>query len=144
MNDYPIHFITEAATIHGIGKTWLARSSGLDLPVAIPTEFDGPGGAMSPEDLFGQALTNCFLATFKVFAEHSRLTFQRVGVKGQLIVDRDDQKRPVMKSFHFNIELTAPSDEPKARRLMEKALKSGFILNSVTTLITYEIAIVDH
>lgn len=141
MIEYPIQFSTHASSAAGIGTLWRSDSTDYRLDVSIPPDFEGPGGAWSPEDLYAQALTNCFLATFKVLAEKSAVTFERVEVSGQLAVDRDAQKRPVMKAFHFRIELKAPSDEARARRLVEKALQGGFILNSVKTEITHELVV---
>ena len=141
MIQYPIHFSTEASAVCGISASWIARSVGLEITVAIPTEFEGPGGAISPEDLYAQALTNCFLATYKVLAEKSRVTFERITVEGRLMVDRNELKQPTMQTIHFVIKLTAPSDEAKARRLVEKALHSGFILNSVKTELSHELVI---
>lgn len=141
MIQYPFHFNTQAYAPCGIETSWKVRSSDFEMALAIPPEFEGPGGALSPEDLFAQALTNCFVATFKVLAEKSSVTFERVTVTGRLLVDRDDQKRPVMKAFHFAIQLKAPSDEAKARRLVEKAMQGGFILNSVKTELSHEVMV---
>ncbi len=141
MIQYPIQFSAEGSALCGIGTTWTVRSSNFEMAVAIPVEFEGPGGAMSPEDLFAQALTNCFLATYKVLSEKSRVTFESLNVLGTLVVERDEFKRPMMKTFHFLIQLRAPSDETKARRLVEKALQSGFILNSVKTELSHEIVV---
>jgi organic hydroperoxide reductase OsmC/OhrA len=141
MLNYPMTFETQASAAHGTGSPWSAKSTEYEIAISIPPEFSGPGGAMSPEDLFAHALTNCFLATFKVLAENSKVTFENISVKSRLIVDRDDQKRPCMQACHLSIQLTAPSDENKAKRLMEKALQSGFILNSVKTIISHDIEI---
>lgn len=134
-------FETEVTAPHGTRAVWQAHSAQYDLKVSIPPEFAGPGGALSPEDLYAQALTNCFLATFKVLAENSKVTFENILVKGRLLVDRDEQKKPCMHSCHFTVKIMSPSDEGKVRRLVDKAMQSGFILNSVKTLITHEIHI---
>lgn len=141
MIQYPIQFSTEATALCGMSTAWTVRSSNFEMEVAIPTEFEGPGGALSPEDLFAQALTNCFLATYKVLAEKSKVSFEGISVTGELTVERDDLKRPIMKAFHFVIQLTSPSDVDRAKRLVEKALQTGFILNSVKTEITHELVV---
>ena len=139
MFSYPMAFETEVNTSHGTRAVWQAKSAGRDLNVSIPPEFAGPGGAFSPEDLYAQALTNCFLATFKVLAENSKVTFEHISVKGKLLVDLSEQKKPCMHSCHLRIGIKAPSDEGKAKRLIDKAMQSGFILNSVKTTISHEI-----
>ena len=93
----------------------------------------GPGGALSPEDLFNQALANCFVATFKVYAENSKLTFSNLNVKSKLVVDLDERRKPVMKEFFLDVEISGPSNADKAMLLAKKASESGFILNSVKT-----------
>ena len=141
MIQYPLSFETKVTSPCGMKQVWEIQSTPWQAQCAIPPEFEGPGGAFSPEDLFAQALTNCFVATFQVLAEKSRVTFQNLNVKGKLIVDRDELKRPVMKAFHFQIHLVGPSEASRAERLIQKALESGFILNSVKTTISHEITI---
>jgi len=141
MNSYPKSFDTTASATHGTQSAWKACSADHEIAVSIPPEFAGPGGAFSPEDLFAQALTNCFLGTFKVLAENSNVSFRSVDVHGRLLVDLDERKKPCMHAFHLEIKLALPSDEARAKRLVEKALQSGFILNSVKTAITHELSI---
>lgn len=138
---YPITFETQVSSACGMQQVWQVQSPQWQAPCAIPPEFEGPGGAFSPEDLFAQALTNCFVATFQVLAEKSRVSFENLKVKGKLTVDRDELKRPVMRTFHFQIQLFTPSDKARSERLVQKALETGFILNSVKTTITHEILI---
>jgi len=142
MITYPIQFYTKGLAKCGIQGTWSVDSEQHSLQISVPREFEGPGGALSPEDLFAQALTNCFVATFKVMAEHSKLTFESLQVDGQLTVDRDDTKKPVMKAFHLKIKLYGPDHSERATRLVSKAMDSGFILNSVRTAVTHELEII--
>ncbi len=141
MGMYPKSFETEASVAQGTQSVWKSRSADHEVTVAIPPEFAGPGGALSPEDLYAQALMNCFVGTFKVLAENSKLSFESVDVRGTLLVDLDEKRRPCMHGFHFKINLAHPSDEARAQRLIDKALHSGFILNSVKTAITHEVSI---
>jgi organic hydroperoxide reductase OsmC/OhrA len=139
MIQYPIPFETRILTSSGTTTAWQACSSSLEIDCAIPPEFEGPGGGFSPEDLFAQALTNCFVATFKLMAEKSRLNYEKLEAHGKLSVDLDESKRPCMKDFMLNIRISSPSDADRATRLVKKAMESGFILNSVKTNISYEL-----
>jgi len=76
---YPIRFETKVSAAGGAANPWTSVSPSGPLSCAIPQEFEGPGGALSPEDLYAQALTNCFVATFQVMAEKSRLVVERNG-----------------------------------------------------------------
>ena len=135
----PLHFKAQSQSKAGIQKTWSLASYGHQAPCAVPAEFGGPGGGFSPEDLFAQALTNCFIATFKVYAENSKLTFSDIQIDTNLTVAMNDTKKVTMQSCHFDIHLHQTPQTEKAELLIKKAFDSGFILNSVKTALTYEL-----
>lgn len=143
MINYPITFNSEASSREGINSSWSVKSEQLSLNCSIPPQFEGPGQAWSPEDLYAQALTNCFIATFKVYAEKSKLSYNDIHAKGELVVDFDTNKKIVMKLFLLQVEIAQPSQKEKAIFLAEKALKNGFILNSVKTEILFKLNILD-
>lgn len=141
MITYPIEFQTKANALPGINANWELHSQAIKLDCAIPPEFEGPGNALSPEDLYAQALTNCFVATFKVYAEKSHLNYDNLNCSGILMVDLDENKKPCMKSFKLLVEIQNPTSPEKAKLLAEKAFKSGFILNSVKTELSFDLTI---
>lgn len=130
---YPLNFESVTQSECGITGVWSSRSGDFESSIAIPPEFAGPGGGLSPEDLFNHALTNCFVATFKVYAQNSKLTFDRIEAHSKLVVDLDDNRKPVMKALEVRVRIENPSDRDKALMLAQKASRSGFILNSVKT-----------
>jgi organic hydroperoxide reductase OsmC/OhrA len=138
---FPMLFKSETEATADAGQTWQTTSGPHSSCVAIPPEFSGPGGGLSPEDLFNHALTNCFVATFKVYAKNSRLTFDSVHAHGDLVVDLDENRKPVMKSFKLRAQISGASDRDKALLLANKAAKSGFILNSVKTACEFDIQV---
>jgi organic hydroperoxide reductase OsmC/OhrA len=142
MISYPLHFESSTESEGGMNSLWKTRSDQFESTCAIPKEFQGPGGGLSPEDLYNQALTNCFVATFKVYAENSKLTFDKLIVDSKLVVDLDDRKKPVMKEFHLVARIQNPSNHEKAMMLAKKASEAGFILNSVKTEKYFEIKVV--
>ncbi|MDH4468244.1 MAG: OsmC family protein [Bacteriovoracaceae bacterium] len=140
MITYPISFFSESKMTPGIMLPWNTEASGIKTTCAVPKEFEGSSDGFSPEDFFALALQNCFMATFKVFAEHSKLEFKSVDVRAELVVDLDDTtKRPVMKQLKLSIDLSGASDETKAGRIIKKTLENGFILQSIKTQIIHEI-----
>lgn len=143
MLTYPMHFKVHSTSESGIQTKWSTQADQLNtkVDVAIPPEFAGPGGGHSPEDLYAMALTNCFIATFKVFAEKSRLSFQNIKVSATLSVDRNEKGQPWMSKIHLNIELIGTSQKENAQRLLEKTSQSCMILNSVLTEKTFEFKI---
>ncbi len=135
MNQYPMAFNVSAEGTSGIQSAWTTHAEKYqhDIPMAIPPEFDGPGTGLSPEDLYALALQNCFIATFKVFAEKSRLVFNAINVNSVLEVDRDDKGRPWMARIHIKIKLTGVVQADNAKRILERTSQNCMILNSVNS-----------
>ena len=67
MVDFPIKFAVSAKATSGISETWTAYEDGFDpINCSIPAEFQGPGGAYSPEGLFGVSIVSCIIGLYKV------------------------------------------------------------------------------
>ncbi len=141
MITYPIIFEGSAEASQGMKTNWEVEASGFKEMCAVPVEFEGQGGSFSPEDFFLLALENCFVATFKVFSEYSKLTFEKLKINSKLVVDKDPAGSPMMSKIDFDITLTGVSDEKRALLLVKKTLENGFILRSVKTEITHTINI---
>lgn len=143
MYQFPMVFESEAEAASGLEAVWTTTAAGVSptISMAIPPEFDGPGGALSPEDLYGLALQNCFIATFKVFAQKSKLEFATLRTRGRLEVDRDEAGRPWMAKFHLHAELAGTRQTENARRVLEKTSQGCLILNSVKTQKTFEFVV---
>ncbi len=145
MVQYPLKFSVTAELESGISKNWSSRDNeSRTIPVAIPPEFEGPGGGCSPEDFFALALLNCFAATFKVIAERSQLNFKSLRLEGVLTVDRDPQGKPWMAQFDMGVTLVSPSDRSRAERLLKKTSESCLIHQSVKTAISTRYEITDE
>ncbi len=141
MITYPIHFETTGNTKAGIQTKWNSCASNIDISCSVPKEFEGPGEAFSPEDLYLLAIQNCFIGTFKVFAEHSKLNYTNLQVISKLKVDKDEQSKPWMDTIHLQITVSGVSDERRLNLIVNKTLETGFILRSVKTKITSELVI---
>lgn len=141
MISYPISFYTQLDSPAGIESSWSSKTPTHEHTCSIPTEFEGPGGGCSPEDFFALALSNCLVATFKVYAQHSKVTYEKLEVKGELIVDLNENKKPIMKECHLNAKLYGPNNADLAKRLLQRAFESGFILNSVKTNLNLNVEI---
>lgn len=142
MIKYPVSFYTQAESDAGIQSHWTIESQSIVGNCAVPQEFEGPGGALSPEDLFAQALTSCFVATFKVYTEKSKIYFSRLNVKTELIVDLNEAKKPIMKRCLLHVSIAGCESPDRIKTLAEKAFSSGFIINSVKTEMALEVQIV--
>ncbi len=133
MIHYPLSFPVSSEAKSGINTPWQTIAPFQSLSTAILVEFEGNGGGFSPEDYFAMALINCFIATFKVVAEKSKLEFSEIKAKGNLIVDRNEKGVPMMKSFHFKVSLSGAMDTERAKRLLEKTSQMCLIHQSVKT-----------
>ncbi len=133
MVQYPRHYHAEAVAHAGTDETWETVASEHKTECSIPEAYEGTGEAFSPEDFFLLSLQNCFVATFKVYAEHLKLDYESIKVSADLIVDIEQDKGPVMKRVEMNIDLYGVIDEMKAENFVNKALEDGFIFNSVIT-----------
>lgn len=141
MFKYPFSFFAEVDAQSGIGSLWKSTSQKIQSTCSIPPEFEGPGGGLSPEDLFAQALGNCFVATFKVFVEKSKLNFSELSTKVELVVDLDESKKPVMRRCLLKVVVSGCDNPDRVKILAEKAFKSGFIINSVKTEMAMELQV---
>lgn len=132
-----MHFKVTSRSSFGIQSSWNSGASSTNLTLTIPPEFHGPGGGFSPEDLYAMALLNCFIATFKVIAEKSKLEFKNIYGDADLVVDRDEAGRPWMASIQLIIKLESAEDQDRALKLLEKTSQQCMILNSTKTLKTF-------
>lgn len=138
-------FTVHAKSHSGIQTAWTTKANQFaqEVPVAIPPEFAGPGTGLSPEDLYAMALENCFIATFKVFAEKSKLQFQWIDVRADLVVDRNSEGRPFMAKIHLFVKLSGVSQKENAQRILERTSENCMILNSVLTEKTFNFELTD-
>lgn len=141
MISYPMVFPVSAESKSGIESLWSSSAGPHSIEMAIPPEFQGKGGGFSPEDLYAMALSNCFIATFKVLAERSRLAFASVSVESKLIVDRGEGGKPWMARLEMDVKLTGAEGE-KALQLLKRTSESCMILNSVKTEKAFNFSVV--
>lgn len=135
MLQYPMRFTVQSSAIPGVSVNWhtSAEAVGAGLQAAIPPEFGGPGGGFSAEDFYALAMINCYISTFKVYAEKSELTFERISAELTLEVDRDEKGFPWMARAQMNVTLAKPSAKDKGQMLLEKSLKGCLVMNSIKT-----------
>ena len=141
MIKYPISFKSKSQSESGIQSLWNIESQDFKSTCAVPPEFEGPGGAISPEDLFGLALANCFVASFKVYAEKSKIHYKDISAQAELIADLDEQKKPMMKKCIIHVQINGAENPDRVKTIADKVISSGFILRSVKTEIVFNLEI---
>lgn len=134
-------FKVESIGPSGVSSIWrnqLTDKECKPLDMAIPPEFEGPGGTYSPEDLYALSLMNCYLATFKYIAEKSKLTYSEILGSAELFVDKGEEKSPWMEHVNIRMELNGCENKERALGLMEKTKAHCMIINSVKTKVNFE------
>ncbi len=112
-------------------KNWESTAGNQKITCDIPTEFHGKGAGASPEDLYGLALVNCYIATFKVIAKNSLLRYEDILGRSKVTIGKDESGQAWMEKVQIDINLRGASDYNKANRLLEMVKKRCMIINSV-------------
>lgn len=141
MISYPMSFSANVSSNAATSDHWAVRASDLSSSCAIPNEFGGPGGAFSPEDFFVLALSNCFVATFKVYAQASKFSFDEIHVQGNLVLDKVEGNQPMAKSCEIYVSLDGVTDLSRAVMILKKVARSGILLNSVKTELHFDFTV---
>jgi peroxiredoxin-like protein len=86
-----------------------AEHSGASLPIAVPPEFQGPGGATNPEELLTSAIASCYSITLGIVAGMRKLPMTNVETKA---VGQVEQAGPnfTYKSITLYPTITLASD----------------------------------
>ena len=131
MIKYPLNFHTEVKSASGINTTFEGVVENYPAVVcAIPSSFDGPGGGYSPEDLYIMAISSCFIATFKVFAEKSGLIFNEIHANASLIIDRNKLGIPELQKVDLIFTLSGVEDQEKANTILAESEKFCLVANA--------------
>jgi peroxiredoxin-like protein len=121
------------------GHATLASPGLPDLATAAPADFDGPGDAWSPEQLLLAAVEACFLLTFRVIAQASRIEFTALKVAGEGIVDRaGGGMRFTEIVLRPRVALPAGADPERVRRALERAERMCLVSASLSTPVRLE------
>lgn len=138
MHPYPHTYVASAA---GEDKGFVALASPQlpGLETAPPPQFDGPGGAWSPETLLCASLADCFILTFRAVARAARFEWSRLECRVEGVLERVGRMSQFTRYTTF-ARLTVPegTDLAKARELLERAEQGCLIANSVNGARTLE------
>ncbi len=140
MRAMPLEFRSQAKANPSFEESWIIQSGPQTAYCDIPIEFGGRGDGFSPEDLFLQAAINCFVGTFKAIAKASRVNYGELQVNGKLIVDKNIEGKIVMKTVYLDIEVYNAERMDRVESIVTKALKDGFILNSLKSEIQHSLS----
>jgi len=129
------------ATADDDADSWSTSSRG-EFEIGIPSEFGGDFDGAAPENYYAMALTNCFVATFKVMADNSDLSFEEIRADGTLQL-RPDGKTTVVDAFELDVKLHTHTADRKTELLLERTEGNCFILSSVDFPVSVNTEIID-
>jgi peroxiredoxin-like protein len=115
-----------------------ARAGALRVPglpplkVAAPPEFNGPGGAWTPEALYVGAVASCFMLTFLAYAERGALELASAGVSAEGKLERaDGGYRFTEVALKPTVVVRRADDVERAELLLKKVEAACFIASSI-------------
>jgi len=138
MHPYPHVYVVGASG--QAGGPVAVTSFGLpELETAPPPQFDGPGGAWSPETLLCAAVADCFILSFRAYARIARFEWSHLECRVEGTLERVE-RAPQFTSFRTSATLSVPpeSDGARAHKLLEQAEQGCLIANSLRGTRTLE------
>ncbi len=109
------------------------------VQIAPPPEFEGPGGILTPEDMFVAAASACFMTTFITFSKKIRFDFNSFSCQGFGTLEK------VEKGYEFTkivlkTKVTVGSEDikEKAERALDLAGKYCLVSNSMKCPVVHE------
>jgi organic hydroperoxide reductase OsmC/OhrA len=142
MKPYP-HTYNVSAEAAQTGFVTVAAPGLPNLKTAPPPEFDGPGGAWSPETLLCASVADCFILTFRAVARAARFEWLSLECRVEGTLDRVDRISQFTKLTTFaKLSVPTGTDGLKARDLLERAEHGCLITNSLRSTRTLEAEIV--
>ena len=129
------YFYSTEVEWSGAREGELSASALPRLHVDAPPEFQGHGGAWTPEHLFVGAVNSCFMTTFLAIAENSKLEFVsfKSAAEGKLEKREGEGLSITEITLRPKLTIRNPHDAARAARILEKAEKHCLISNSVKT-----------
>jgi len=126
-------FRAEIDDISSADAAWTARSNGQAVTVSEPVSVGGSDDALTPEHLFALSLLNCYVATFRVIAEKSDLTYE--SMKASITTTLDTDTTPPLKEATITLTYHG-EDDAKTKHVARKARDHCYVHQSVRTDIT--------
>ena len=102
-----------------------AEGSGTSVPLAVPTEFGGTGGASNPEELLTSAIASCYSMTFGIIAANRKLPVASLAVSAVGEVDQQGAALTFKKvTIRPTIVLDSSATEEQRKLALDMAHKA--------------------
>lgn len=133
LHEYPAHVSWQGGR-EGSGLITNGHS-GIQIPIAVPTEFQGTGNGSNPEELLTSAVAGCYTITFGIIATNRKLPIHSLEVDVVGTVEQNGASFVYTKiSIRPKITLIAGATEAQVtatQDMAEKADNYCIITNAV-------------
>lgn len=104
-----------------------------DLEVCPPPEFGGPGGFLTPPDLFVASASTCYTTTFFTMAAKARLNYVGFTCRAEGALEKVEQKGFQFTTIDLYPEVTIADEEQRERteQVLEASKKYCLVTNSM-------------
>ena len=131
MHPYP-HSYVVGASGQAVGPVAITAAGLPEIRSEPPPQFDGPGGAWSPETLLCAAVADCFMLSFRAYARAARFEWLELECQVEGTLNRVERVTQ-FTAFRNRATLTVPpgADLDKAHKLLEQAEQGCLVANSL-------------
>jgi len=131
MKPFP-HQYAACARARAIGSVAISAPALPPIESGPPPEFDGPGGAWSPETLLCATVADCFILTFRGVARAAHFNWIALDCRVEGVLEHTGDCTAFTR-FATTVRLTLPpgADHAKARLLLGRAEHACLIANSL-------------
>mgnify|MGYP000038218835 CR=1 FL=1 len=99
-------------------------------------EFNGPGGFLTPEDLFSASISSCYILTFKSLAAHKKLPWLDIDVKAIAHLEKTSEGLKFTKVDILSKLFIESGDIEVYKKLLMRAKDLCLVTNSMNCLFT--------
>jgi peroxiredoxin-like protein len=105
--------------------TIVPGASQFEIPIAVPPEFGGNGGATNPEELLTSAIAGCYSITFGIVAANRKLPVTAMRVEAEGEVEEKGASFTYRKiTLRPHVTLDSESTEEQVAMARDMALKA--------------------
>jgi len=121
----------------------IAQRSGVQVPLSVPPEFQGPGEGSNPEELFTSAIVSCYTITLGIVTANRKIPVRHIQVSASGEATQNGAQivytRVVIRPTIF-LEPSATDDHVRlALEMAHKADSYCIVTNAVRDKVSVEI-----
>ncbi len=123
IHEYPVS-VSWSGGRDGAGKATV-HNSNTEFSLAVPPEFQGPGGATNPEELITVAVAGCYSITFGIITANRKLPVIDLNVSATGEVEQQGMSFTYKKlTIRPVIKISADATEAQEAQVLDNAHKA--------------------